>query len=54
MRKSTFNFFFLVMGYDTSGGEEFEEAVRFNGETHLQFKHRFGRRFVSFKLNQYK
>ncbi|XP_058793471.1 agrin-like isoform X2 [Phymastichus coffea] len=33
----------FFMGYDSSGGEIIEQAVRFNGENFLQLKHRFGR-----------
>ncbi|XP_031777264.1 uncharacterized protein LOC100678116 isoform X3 [Nasonia vitripennis] len=35
---------FFMGGYDSSGGEVAEQAVRFNGDNYLQFKHRFGRR----------
>ncbi|XP_014210808.1 agrin-like [Copidosoma floridanum] len=31
------------LGYDSSGKEVVEQAVRFNGDNFLQFKHRFGR-----------
>lgn len=34
------------MGFDSSGGKVLEQAVRFNGDNYLQFKHRFGRRYV--------
>jgi len=34
------------MGYDVSGTEISERPVRFEGDNFLQFKHRYGRRWV--------
>lgn len=40
--------FVSVMGYDVSGTEISERPVRFDGDNFLQFKHRYGRRYVIF------
>jgi len=41
------------MGYDVSGTEISERPVRFEGDDFLQFKHRYGRRWVmTMQLNE--